>query len=225
MLEGMRNLPVSTEEDSLGIGADPPRNTEPQSNGSSFSNLAGSNLNFEEVSAAMCARGSVQGSTANPSVTDIDDVSVRGRVQGSDEETICPPWVKEVFFQDDDTFDDDGVVMGHQPQHDISMPTVVSCADEFWQYLKTAARSSIPAFHPLSTLHRMEPYRLFDFDPESQSYVRWNFTYPAAEQFLKCYSVGVGKPGLHDVILHLLDTGSTAFLSNDKRHFFLRFMC
>ena len=204
ILEGMRNIPVSTEEDRLGIGADPPRTSETQSNGYSFSNLDGSHLTFEEGSEAKCARESVQ---------------------GSKEENICPPWVKEVFFQDDDTFDDDGVVMHPQHQHNISVPTVASCADALWQYLKTAAGSYIPAFHPLSTLHRMEPYRLFDFDPESQSYVRWNFTFPAAEQFLKCYSVGVGKPGLHDVILHLLDTGSTAFLSNDKRHFFLRFKC
>jgi len=103
-------------------------------------------------------RERTQDSTANPSVTNIDYEFDRGSVQGNDEETICPPWVKEVFFQEDEPFDDDNIVMDHQPQHDISVPTVASCANEFFQYLKTATRTSMPAFHPLSTLHRMEPY-------------------------------------------------------------------
>jgi hypothetical protein len=145
----------------------------------------------------------------------------RGCVKGDAADRICPPWVKEVFLQDADPFDDAITVVDRPPHTTNAVPTFDSCASAFFQYLQTATRPSIPEFHPLSTLHRMEPYRLFNFDPESQSYVRWNFTYPAAEQFLKCYSVGVGKPRLHDVILHLLDTGSTAFLSNDRRHFVL----
>ena len=48
------------------------------------------------------------------SVTNLDDVFSRGSAQGNEIETICSPWVKEVFFQDDDPFDDDIKVIDQQ---------------------------------------------------------------------------------------------------------------
>ena len=225
MLEGVRNVPVKTEVASLGVGADPPFGLEHANAKSSASYAAGSQLDSHAELEAKWRSGSVQGMIASTTVTSSDDRMSRSDIQCGAVDNICPPWVQEVFLQDDDSFDDEITVVDHHPQSSIDVPTVDRCASDFFQYLRIATRQHMPEFHPLSTLHRLEPYRLFYFDPESQSYVRWNFTYPAAEQFLKCYSVGVGKPGLHDVILHLLDTGSTAFLSNDRRHFFLRFKC
>ena len=111
--------------------------------------------------------------TATTLVTSSDNVLSRSGVKGDAVDSICPPWVKEVFLQDDDPFDDAITVVHSHSQTTIAVPAVDSCASAFFQYLRIATRQTMPEFHPLSTLHRLEPYRLFYFDLESQSYVHW----------------------------------------------------
>ena len=146
MIKGMRNIDVQTAEETLGVGADPPSSTEPQSNDSLSFGSVDCTLDSAGETAAKCGRESVQGSDSSNTIHDGADS--RGSAQGIEDETICPPWVKEVFFHHDDPFDDTITVMDQQHVDATSAMTVDSCANAFLQYLQTATRSPMPNFIP-----------------------------------------------------------------------------
>ena len=77
--------------------------------------------------------------------------------------------------------------------------------------------------HPYSTLALTEVYRLFEFDPEEQAYVS---VHPAVliKEFLSCYRVDAG-PRLRNLVLWLVDSGASVFLSSLERHFYMKIKC
>ena len=77
--------------------------------------------------------------------------------------------------------------------------------------------------HPLSVMARTEPYRMLDYCGERQEYCNLNFDSSDMKRLLHCYKMR--EHGLHNIILHLVDSGSSCFLSPDSRHFYVRRPC
>ena len=127
----MRNVPVQTAVARLGVGADPPFELEHTSAESLASYAAVSQLDSHAEPEAKRRSGSVQGMTATTSVTSSDDVLSRSDIKGEAVDNICPPWVKEVFLQAADPFDDGITVVDRHPHTTIAVPTVDSV---FFQY-------------------------------------------------------------------------------------------
>jgi hypothetical protein len=127
----MRNVPVQTAVARLGVGADPPFGTEHTSDDSLASYAAVSQLDSNAEPEAKRCSGSVQGMPATTSVTSRNDGLSRSGVKGDAVDSICPPWVKEVFLQAADPFDDGITVVDRHPHTTIAVPTVDSV---FFQY-------------------------------------------------------------------------------------------
>ena len=77
--------------------------------------------------------------------------------------------------------------------------------------------------HPLSSVAMTEPYRFLEFSSERQEYCKLNFDTSSMRKLLQCYKMKAH--GLANIILHLVDSGSSCFLSPDSRHFYVRRPC
>ena len=77
--------------------------------------------------------------------------------------------------------------------------------------------------HPLSSVAMTEPYRFLAFSSERQEYCKLNFDTSSMRKLLQCYKMK--EHGLANIILHLVDSGSSCFLSPDSRHFYVRRPC
>ena len=77
--------------------------------------------------------------------------------------------------------------------------------------------------HPLSSVAMTEPYRFLEFSADRQEYCNLNFDTNSMRKLLQCYKMK--EHGLDNIILHLVDSGSSCFLSPDRRHFYVRRPC
>ena len=76
-----------------------------------------------------------------------------------------------------------------------------------WQVMQ------IPAFHPLSSVTRLEPYRYFEFDADLQQYTNTFMGVQCeATAFLSTITAQVAQ----GTRLHLVDSGSSVFTSPHK---------
>jgi hypothetical protein len=84
-------------------------------------------------------------------------------------------------------------------------------------------RTSRDLPHPLSAVSKLEPYRLFRFDEDTQEYAHM-FTHNEVLNFIhSCYATYTASDV--DVILWLVDSGTTCFLSPNTRHMFVDLKC
>ena len=76
--------------------------------------------------------------------------------------------------------------------------------------------------HPFSPLGLLEAYRLCTYGSDRQYYVS---ALPAvAKAFIGCYRVNPSHQ-LKNIVLWLVDSGASCFLSPDDRHFFIQVRC
>ena len=80
--------------------------------------------------------------------------------------------------------------------------------------LKVAWRSRVTGAHPLSPFMRIEAYRMFEYDAKKRRYRCFFAHDPVVDlmQFMQCFNVRT-LPGVR---LHLLDSGSSLFLTPFK---------
>jgi hypothetical protein len=80
--------------------------------------------------------------------------------------------------------------------------------------LKVAWSSRVTGSHPLSTFMKLEAYRMFEYDAKERRYRCFYAHNPGVDlmQFMQCFNVRA-VPGVR---LHLLDSGSSLFLTPFK---------
>lgn len=75
----------------------------------------------------------------------------------------------------------------------------------------------------LSAIAKLEPYRFFEYDPETQQYV-FIQAHEDIMQFLLAYKASP-EVSRAEIILWLVDSRTTCFLTNDSQHMFVNLDC